>query len=134
MEQERMNKHSNRLALVTLVCALAFAGATTAFAQTTTFTYQGRLTDMGTSANGNYDLQFKLFDAAGGGGQIGSTITNAVVSVTNGVFTVSLDYGAVAFTGADRFLEIGVRPTGSANPYTVLTPRQQLTSAVYAVR
>jgi len=35
------------------------------FGQTSGFTYQGRLTDGGTPANGNYDLQFVLFDAAG---------------------------------------------------------------------
>lgn len=32
-------------------------------AQTTAFTYQGKLTDAGNPANDNYDLQFKLFDA-----------------------------------------------------------------------
>src|SRR5439155_21224007 len=37
------------------------------FAQTTSFTYQGRLTDGGTPANNNYDLQFTLWDAASGG-------------------------------------------------------------------
>jgi hypothetical protein len=42
----------------------------TAFAQTTAFTYQGRLTDAGNPASGNYDLQFKLFDAPSGGTQI----------------------------------------------------------------
>jgi hypothetical protein len=105
-------------------------------AQTTSFTYQGRFTDGGTAANGTYDMQFKLFDTAtvGAGNQIGSTITNGAVLVSNGVFTVQLDYGAAAFSGADRYLEMGVRLAGDANPYTVLSPRQQLTSAVYAIR
>jgi len=105
-------------------------------AQTTTFTYQGRFTDSGSAANGTYDMQFKLFDSAsvGSGTQIGATITNAVVTVSSGVFTVQLDYGAAAFPGADRFLETGVRPAGSSSPYTILSPRQQLTSAVYAIR
>jgi hypothetical protein len=101
-------------------------------AQSSTFTYQGRLTDSGTSANGTYEMQFKLFDGASN--QVGSTVTNSAVTVTDGVFTVTLDYGAAAFSGADRFLEIGVRPAGSANSFTVLAPRQQLTSAVYAIR
>jgi len=34
-----------------------------AFAQTTAFTYQGRLTDAGTPPTGNYDFQFTLYDA-----------------------------------------------------------------------
>jgi hypothetical protein len=77
-------------------------------------------------------MQFKLFDGAGT--QIGTTISKGVVQVSSGVFTVQLDYGAAAFSGADRFLEIGVRSAGSGDPYTVLAPRQQLTSAVYAIR
>src|SRR4029077_20221818 len=72
--------------------------------------------------------------AVGGGNQIGSTINNGAVLVSNGVFTVQLDYGAAAFAGADRYLEIGVRLAGDANPYTILSPRQKLTSAVYAIR
>ena len=36
----------------------------------TTFTWQGRLGDAGQPANGSYDLQFALRDAADGGGAI----------------------------------------------------------------
>jgi hypothetical protein len=45
-----------------LVCSLVLLFAGVAQAQTTAFTYQGKLTDAGNPANGNYDLQFKLFD------------------------------------------------------------------------
>ncbi len=38
--------------------------AGTARVQTSVFTYQGKLTDGGTPANGNYDLQFALWDSA----------------------------------------------------------------------
>src|SRR6266487_3576921 len=79
--------------------------------QTTAFTYQGKLTDGGNPANGNYDLQFALFDSAAGGTQIGSTLTRSSVAVSGGVFTVQLDFGVSAFPGANRFLEIGVRLT-----------------------
>jgi hypothetical protein len=117
-----------------LLVLAALSSVSLVHAQTTSFTYQGRFTDSGTAANGTYDMQFKLFDAATAGSQIGSTITNGAVLVNNGVFTVQLDYGAAAFSGADRYLEIGVRLAGDANPYTILAPRQQLTSAVYAIR
>src|SRR5438477_328385 len=50
-----------------LLVVVLTMGASTAFAQTTSFTYQGRLTDGGTAANGNYDLQFVLFDSLLGG-------------------------------------------------------------------
>src|SRR5262249_48236703 len=95
-----------------------------AYAQGTAFTYQGKLTDNGNLANGNYDLQFKLFDTStvGTGTQQSGTLALAAVSVTNGIFTVQLDFGVcpTCFTGAARFLEIGVKPAGSPNPYTLL--------------
>ena len=120
--------------LLLLILMLVHGGAV--YAQTTSFSYQGRFTDGGTAANGTYDMQFKLFDTSsvGAGNQIGSTITNGAVNVNNGVFTVQLDLGATAFPGADRSVEIGVRPAGSGDPYTVLSPRQQLTTTPYAIR
>ena len=103
-------------------------------AQTTAFTYQGKLTDSGNLANGNYDMQFRLFDALSGGTQQGTTIINPTVQVTNGIFNVNLDFGTNVFTGAARFLEISLRPAGSPNPYTVLAPRQPITSSPYAIQ
>ena len=116
-----------------LAALLALSCASAALAQTTTFTYQGRLTDSGTPANGNYDLQFALFDSLSGGTQIGSTQTLSTVSISSGAFTVQLDFGAAAFPGANRFLEISVRLAGGGS-FTTLSPRQQITSAPYAIR
>lgn len=122
--------------LLMLFILAILSPASLVWAQTTTFTYQGRFTDGGTAANGTYDMRFRLFDApsVGAGNQVGSTITNGAVIVSNGVFTVPLDFGGAGFSGADRFLEIGVRLAGDGNAYTLLSPRQQLTSAVYAIR
>ena len=117
--------------LAAFVCAWLFA--TNAAAQTTAFTYQGRLTDGGTSANGNYDLQFALWDSASGGSQIGAPQNFSNIGVSSGIFTVTLDFGANAFPGTNRFLEISARLTG-ASAFTLLTPRQQITSTPYAVR
>ncbi|HYW70118.1 MAG TPA: tail fiber domain-containing protein [Pyrinomonadaceae bacterium] len=120
--------------LFALVVALLSILLTTsaALGQATSFTYQGRLTDGGTAANGNYDLQFALWDSASGGAQIGSTVTLNTVPVSNGVFSVSLDFGAGSFNGANRFLEISARPNGGS--FTLLSPRQQVTSTPYAIR
>jgi hypothetical protein len=107
--------------------------ASAALAQSSSFTYQGRLTDGNAPANGNYDLQFALFDSASGGAQIGQTQTITNVSATVGVFTVTLDFGPAAFSGAARFLEISTRPSGGG-AFTLLTPRQQISSTPYAVR
>ena len=101
-------------------------------AQTTGFTYQGSLNSGGVVANGNHDFEFALFDALSGGAQLGATLPQNGVTVTNGIFAVSLDFGS-QFPGAQRFLEIRVRPSG-VGAFTPLTPRQQITSSPYAVK
>jgi hypothetical protein len=118
-----------------LFFAALFFFAAGARAQTTAFTFQGRLNDNGSVANGNYDIQLKLFNTAtvGSGTQIGSTINLSAVPVTSGVFTVQADFGANAFPGADRFLEVGVKPAGSGNPFNILNPRQPITPTPYAI-
>ncbi len=100
-------------------------------AQTTAFTYQGHINTNGSPATGSFDFQFALRDAATLGNNVGTTQFVAAVSVSNGLFTVSLDFGAAAFDGSLRWLEIGVRPA-VGGPYNLLVPRQQITSAPYA--
>src|SRR5712691_3127220 len=64
------SQRKKSFAVVAIVLSILL-GANAALAQTTSFTYQGRLTDGGTPANGNYDLQFALFDSLSGGAQVG---------------------------------------------------------------
>ena len=101
-------------------------------AQTTEFKYQGHLQNSSVPANGNFDFEFALFDAATGGAQIGSTLTRSSVTVVNGIFAVSLDFGN-GFPGASRYLEIRVRQSGGGG-FTALLPRQNVASAPYAVK
>ncbi len=110
--------------------------SSTALAQITAFTYQGKLADANNpSGNGNYDMQFKLFDTPGvGTGTLQGSFTNPTVAVSSGNFTVTLDFGSDVFTGAPRYLEIGVRPAGNPIAYTVLSPRQSITSTPYAIQ
>lgn len=117
---------------ILLAFVLLVLSANIASAQTTEFTYQGRLDNGGNPANGNYDFQFRLFDVATGGNAL-ATQQRLGVAVSNGAFTVRLDFGA-NFNGQPRWLEIAVKPAGSSNPFTTLTPRQQITSAPYAIR
>jgi hypothetical protein len=119
--------------LCSSVLILLLALAAPAKAQTTAFTYQGELSSGATPADGNFDLRFGLFPAVSGGTQIGGDQTLSAVAVAEGIFTVQLDFGVSAFPGASRFLEIEVRPAGSGS-YTTLTPRQQISSAPYAIR
>jgi len=119
--------------VVSILGLLALAsGNVTGAPLGTAFTYQGQLTAGGAPANGFYDLTFRLYDADSGGSQIGSTITNTAVGVSNGLFTVTLDFGGGVFTGQARWLEIAVRTNG-VGAFTTLSPRQPLTPSPYAL-
>ena len=118
------------LAVLFLVVVLASGNC---LAQTSAFTYQGKLASSGAPANGDHQFEFKLFDAATVTNQIGTT-QPATATVQNGSFSTRLDFGATAFApGQDRWLEISVRLNPS-DPYTTLTPRQQVNSVPFAVR
>ena len=124
---------------ITLLCA-AFSTFTTfyvaqpetSFAQGTAFTYQGRLQNNGSPASGTYNLTFSLFNTNTSGVSIAGPVTNNAVVVTNGLFTVLIDFGPGAFTGQTNWLEIAVETNG-VNTFTTLTPRQQLTPTPYAI-
>ncbi|HEY3245340.1 MAG TPA: hypothetical protein VGM03_18520 [Phycisphaerae bacterium] len=97
----------------------------------TAFTCQGRLTTNGQPADGPYDFRFVLWEAEDGGNQVCSILYNNV-DVSDGLVTLLLNFGAV-FDGAGRWLEVAVRPAGSAQPYQALSPRQALTPTPYAL-
>ncbi len=120
------------LRLFALLSALALS-TIVAGAQTSAFTYQGRLTDNMAAASGTYDMRFALFDSLSGGSQVGGGYDYPAVTVNNGVFFVQLDFGASAFNGSERFLQIAVR-RNSNESFVYLTPRQRLTSVPYTVR
>jgi hypothetical protein len=101
-------------------------------AQTTAFTYQGQLDSNNVPATGAYDFRFQIYNT--NNSVVAGPLTNAPVGVTNGLFTVTLNFGASVFDGSMRSLEIGVRTNGNTNAYTVLSPRQTLTSAPYAIQ
>lgn len=106
--------------------------AVAAPAQSTEFVFQGSLQSAGVPANGLHDFEFLLFDSLSGGTQIGATLIRNGVTVSNGLFSVSLDFGH-QFPGADRFLEIRVRIAGKPG-MTILSPRQSITSTPYSIR
>lgn len=114
-----------------LLVILSFGGGNTLRAQGTAFTYQGRLLENGAAANGtNYGMLFHVYDSATGGGSL-ANLGVAGVTVSNGLFTVPLDFGSI-FDGAPRWLDIQVQKDGGA--FTPLNPRQALTATPYAIR
>src|SRR5215471_14814337 len=113
---------------------LMITNAVYSFGQTTSFTYQGKLTDSSAPANALYDFVFTLWDATSNGNQIGSPVLVQNTAVVDGIFSVTLDFGAGALNGSTRFLEISVKPTGNPAPPTLLSPRQQVLSTPYAIK
>lgn len=131
-----MTKHFPSVLASLLLCSL-FVPSATSSAQVpvgTSFLYQGQLRDGGTTATGEYDFEFKIFDDELVGLQVGLTVTLEDVDVENGLFTVELDFGPGVFTGTERCLEIGVREGASTGSFTVLAPRQKVAPTPYALR
>ncbi len=80
-------------------------------------TYQGQLQQQGQPFSGAVNLEFRLFDAAAGGSQVGNTVVRNDWPVNDGLFLVELDFGQDAFDGEDRYLQVIVNGTA-------LEPRQ----------
>ncbi len=126
---------SLRAALAAVLAVTVLAPA--ALAQSTAFTYQGRLTEAGQPAAGQHDFRFRLFDAAAGGAQVGTTQCVDNLQVAGGVFTATLDFGPQFTAPAERFIEIEVRgDTGldcaNLGGFVALAPRQLVTAAPLA--
>lgn len=103
-----------------------------ASAQGTAFTYQGRFNDGNSPANGSYDFRFAIYDAVTNGNVVAGPLTNSLTAISNGLFTVMIDFGAGVFSGPDRWLDIAARTNGGG-AFQGLSPRQKLTPAPYAV-
>lgn len=99
-----------------------------------TFTYQGFIELSGAPLTGTADLRFSLWDADAGGSQIGSTVTVSDVDVSNGLFTVPLDFGTDSFDGQQRWLEVEVRSPAGAGTFTLLSPRTAILATPYALQ
>ncbi len=119
-------------ALILLALSAINLQLSTAIAQGTAFTYQGRLNNGGSPASGSYDVSFALFATNAGGIAVAGPVTNNAVPVTNGLFTVPVDFCTGAFTGQSNWLEIAVATNGTGS-FTTLAPRQQLTPTPYAI-
>ena len=123
------------LNIVILVIALCMAGVAWSAPMGTAFTYQGRLSDANSPADGLYDFEFEVYDALDGGTQQGSTISKDDVDVIDSYFTAELDFGSSVFTGDARWLQVAVRPGASSDPcdFATLSPRQELTPTPHAI-
>lgn len=100
----------------------------------TPISYQGRLADASGPVSGSFDFQFELFDDATAGDQDGLTVIKEDVSVSDGLFTVALDFGEVDF-GGELWLEITAREGSDSGPFTgaPMEPRVRLTAVPLAL-
>lgn len=115
-----------RFARAAAVVVLVAMGTSPAVDAATRFTYQGTLDDGGSPANGFYDFQFRVVSSTNA--DVSTLRTVEDVLVTQGVFTVPLDFGAL-FNTNERYLRIGVRAGESTGPYTTLSPNTLIGSA-----
>jgi hypothetical protein len=116
------------LLVIAVAAALCGALSLPAGASTdTTFTYQGELKSSDELAQGSFNMDFSLWNALAGGTQIGSVVNLPNVAVSEGQFTVKLDFGANAFDNNGRWLQIAVNGT-------TLNPRQELTRSPYSIQ
>ena len=88
--------------------------------------------ESGAPVEGLYDFQFELYPDPNSGGPLGSTVRLAAVPVSNGLFTVAMDFGAGFFNGQARWLQIGAC-SNAVGSYTTLSPRQPLLPTPYAL-
>jgi hypothetical protein len=96
----------------------------------TAFTYQGRLLKNGSYVNGvACDLRFGLYGNLTGGAPLGSGIQSLNSAVSDGYFSVVLNFGVV-ITGT-LYLETAVQCPGDA-AFNTLSPRVTLHPAPYA--
>ncbi len=112
--------------IITLVIIMFSAGFALAGGNTA-FNYQGRLLEAGVPANGTFNVDFSLWDDPVAGSQIGSTIIFNSLPISDGLFTVELDFGASAFDNTSRWIEIAVN--GST-----LNPRQLISRSPYSIQ
>ena len=106
---------------------------TTVFAQGTAFNYQGRLNSGTNLANGVFDFRFTVYASTNSPGVIiAGPLTSSGIHVSNGLFSVTLDFGVGVFTGASRWLQLDVRTNGTTS-FATLLPRQSILPMPYAV-
>jgi hypothetical protein len=122
-----------RVGVAALVLLLVVHGPVQSAPFGTALIHKGEYKPSGVSVTGVYDFQIVLFNGATVGTAI-STVTRENVQVTQGNFTVEVDYGAPPFATATQYwVETRVRAGASTGAFTTLAPRQKLNAVPYAL-
>lgn len=108
--------------------------------QSEAFTYQGQLKQQGVPLSGQVDMRFTLFASedsldAVGGPLLFDDFNFPSIPAVNGLFSVELDFGPGALH-LGQWLEIELRSPhdpSDSGAYTLLTPRQKISAAPFAL-
>jgi hypothetical protein len=115
----------------TLVAAAAFRGAGQPL--DSTFTYQGQLRNAGQLVNGPVDVRFTLWDSDVAGSQIGTANSFNNYPLADGRFALGLNFGAGAFNGDQRWVQVEFRSPAAVGQYLTLNPRDKINATPYAL-
>ncbi len=127
-----MSQSSRARGIALALGGLLAMGVGNVAAQGTSFTYQGRLTLDGAPVDGEVDARFRLYDAAVEGVATGPPVAFDGLTVSGGLFTVTLDFGAHAFNGQPRWLEIAI-DAEQDETFDTLSPRTAILPVPYAM-
>ena len=118
---------------IAFILCCCFFTVERAYSQEFSFGYQGLLQTGGTTANGQFDFVVRLYEGQAPGGLLRGTNTLLNQTVTNGLYSLTLNFGSAFINLPNLHIEVAVRPTG-AQEYTVLTPRTKVLAAPLAIR
>lgn len=121
---KRLANWSTSLGMLALLLALQ-AGA----ARAATFSYHGSLEDSGRPAEGSYDLELTLYTSAQGGKAIGGPLLLHGVPVHAGSFSTAADFGPLAASPGQAWLDVKVRPAGGGD-FVALSSRAAVDASV----
>lgn len=116
---------------LTCLAMLLFVAVDTA--EPAPITYQGRLIQASTPADGTFDFRMGLFDAPSGGADVGPLLSFDDTSVSAGFFALELDFGNPGFGVRDLWLEVAVRESGVSGNFTALAPRTAITAVPFSL-
>lgn len=111
---------------------ILFLAVGAALTSASPITYQGQLVVDGLPAAGAFDIEFRIFDEAIDGQQVGQTVFLDDHIVAQGLLTAAVDFGD-AFDSTDSYLEISIRPGVSEDGFDTLLPRQLVTPSPKAI-
>jgi Chaperone of endosialidase len=111
-------------ALIALQCSFVHAA---------TFSYHGSLQDSGKAAEGSYDLELTLYTSPNGGSAVAGPLRLYKVLVHAGSFSTEADFGPLAKSLEQAWLDVKVRPAGNADFVSLSTCAAVSTNGVTEV-